>query len=287
MQNLWFKLLRIPAITFALQKCNNQETNTQKTPPKKPPTSATSVADSTKLNPDTWQTLIKEQGLIESDELDPAAFLFIKNPDNSFQYCVGNYIGNRKILTAAHCLQGITDPTNCKKDILIEWTSKNETINGDVPLSKKYIGCKAFQLHPKSNSPTDKVDVALLLLDTRGFLPKRKFELDHLENFEPETANIIGSSKNLVGIGKSYGDGDNLKFKKVSGRIYELTGTHFATQIYNEKGMSGSAVEYLSNESAGRKIMVGIHFAGKQNTFFSLSVKTSAFLSWVNTARLE
>lgn len=288
MNNKWIRLVAMTTFHFALQMCNNQESQSQKADKQKPSKTIKSMVDSAQSVPDTWESLIKEQNLVESDDLEPAAFISFKNLDKSLSYCVGNYIGNRKLITAAHCLQGITDSASCKKNILIEWTLKNPITEGNIPLSKKYIRCKSFQVHPQSGSSSDKVDVGVILLDSKGFLPKRKYEMDHLENLDQNLNNHGNNiSKNDVLIGKSYIENEIPRFKKVSGKIFNVTNTQFSSQIYNEKGMSGSAVEYLTNDGLGKRIMIGVHVSGTPNTSFSLSIKNSAFLSWANSVTLD
>lgn len=104
--------------------------------------------------------------------------------------CGGSFIGRKAFMTAAHCLEGITDPTK------IEIKFQNYELYG----SGQMIRGEKIYIHPKYDSVTFDYDVGILCLE------KRPRNIKSIRLVSSQKRTNFGKKLSVVGYG-NFSDG--------------------------------------------------------------------------------
>lgn len=175
-----------------------------------------------KTNDKIENRILNGETIIFESELDKYSFFCsIVYTGNNIPFCGGNYIGNKLVLTAAHCVNQI----NNVNDIKIIFNKKNLFSSGISYNIKKIL------IHPDYNLYTSDNDIALLYLEKEPriqpiFLPTPYLIQNNIYNIGGKDDCII------IGYGKTSMDSNlSLYLKKAFIGLLSIKDTNYPPQF--------------------------------------------------------
>ena len=144
--------------------------------------------------------------------------------NNNMPFCGGNYIGNKLVLTAAHCVDQITD----KKNIKIIFNKQTLYSNGIMYNVKKIL------IHPQYDKSTSDNDIALIYLEKEPdvqpiYLPTPYLLKNNIYNIGGKDDCII------IGFGKtSMNSNLSIYLKKALIGLLDIENTKYPSNTIND-----------------------------------------------------
>lgn len=169
--------------------------------------------------------ILNGNSLISNEELKKYDFFCsLVYQGNSRPFCGGNYIGDKKVLTAAHCVDQINDINNLK----IVFHKQNLFSMGTSYQVKKIL------IHQKYDKLTSDNDIALIYLEEEPgvqpiFLPTPFLLKNNIYNHAAKDDCII------IGFGKTSMDSDmSLYLKKANIGLMNIEDTNYPPEYITE-----------------------------------------------------
>jgi len=185
--------------------------------------------------------------LVEKTGLLPIGYIETQ-VDGTLRQCMGAYVGSGKMLTAAHCLAGVSLAGKCPPTLRIRWLRQEA---GNYSVQEDAAACTDVVTTAK-DVPAGS-DLALVTLASVGTWPGEALQLE-------TSSGVLAHRVKMVG---PQGHNQSLLLRARLGTAYQDLGDFILTNAQHAPGFSGAPV-YAGGDSTSTTVdpssrAVGLH----------------------------